>query len=357
MPVRLYILTLPLIILTIIGCSGGSSEIPDPIQNPPEPEDNGFPVVSGGFIAQPGLPAGIDDIAEGSIIWTPHHGDDPVQPLWEPDTSQRFDIEKTDLFIESTNGNKIHVTVHRPVIASHATPCHGLILIPGGIMPGSAWHNEWYPGNSLAWARTGFVVADFDCQGRGTSEGVEDYYGPVHREDLRAVILYIASRDDVLPGGIGLMSSSFGNTLCAGTLAAYPDLPVRFWVDKEGQQDRFDATKWGDEWFVDVYGGHDTDDVEFWSEREAIRFMPNITVPYIRLQTDCDHVFDFFYVDHAINLTNAATSGMCPYTRMNDNPTNMIFELENKLEYRYVLEEDYFEAVYMFPVLASTMTY
>jgi hypothetical protein len=272
---------------------------------------------------------------------------------WHPDISEPHEVAVVELYLRSENGNRIFATIHRPSWSSRLMPCHGLVLVPGGTRTGDAWHTSWRKATPRHWAAAGFIVIDFDCQGRGNSEGEEDYNGPVQRGDLKTVIEYCASRPDALPGGVGLVSSSFGCTLVSATLATYPGLPVRFWVDKEGSHNRFVSTQWDDPWWVDNWGGHDTSDDDFWLEREAIRFQPYIDAPYIRIQTDMDHALDFFYVDHAIEMCNAALFGRCPFSRMNHNPPNTPLDASLAETYQYEDVGQLDEVLYSYVIEAS----
>jgi len=294
---------------------------------------------------------------EGKSVDLKSPSDPAVKPHWSPDPSEPYSVVVEEFYVTSANGNEIFADVHRPEFASPETPCHGLILVPGGTQKGDAWHAEYLKCGSNHLAAAGFLVMDFDFQGRGKSEGEEDYCGPTHREDLRAVIEYCAKRPDVLPGGIGLVTSSFGCTVASGTLASWPDLPVRFWIDKEGSQNRFVSTQWDDPFWVETWGGHDTSDIEFWREREAIRFQPHITVPYIRVQSDLDHALDYFYVDHAIAMVNAALSGESPYCRMNHNPPNIRLSRVYKDTYQYENVYHLSEALYDYVLEAGTMEF
>jgi alpha/beta superfamily hydrolase len=277
--------------------------------------------------------------------------------FWYPNYDEPYSTVTEEIYLTSTNGMKIFADVHRPFFSSPQKPCHGLVLIPGGIQKGEVWHVPHRRCNSYHFAGAGFITMDFDCQGRGKSEGVEDYNGPVDRGDLKTVIDYIASRPDILPGGVGLVSTSFGSNLAVCTLAEYPDLAVKFYIDFEGSQNRYVATKWDDPLWVSMYGGHTTSDDAFWSVREAITCQPYITLPYIRIQTDWDHLFDSFFVDHAIEMINAAVDGESPYVRLNHEQPNIHFNLANAHDYQWEDIDDADADIYFFVLEASTMTF
>jgi len=269
---------------------------------------------------------------------------------WFPSVTEPYDVTVEEIFIPSTNGNLLFVRIYKPDWASVEYPCHGLVLVPGGVQKGSVWHAPWRRAGSIHWAKSGFAVVEFDFQGRGQSEGIENRGGPQGREDLRAIINYMNGRADVLDGGVGLVSSSMGCVPCAGALAVWTDLPVKFWIDLEGAHNRYSATQWDDPFWTGLNGGHGTDDNLYWSEREAISFQPFITVPYIRVQSYLDHSFDYFYVDHALEMVNAAVNGASGYARMNYNEPNIIFDKGIAESYQYenvyhVDRELYFQVI------------
>ncbi len=281
------------------------------------------------------------------------HFDPPAEYKWYPDVLERNKVVVEEMYLTSTNGNQIFADVHRPKWASADMPCSALVLVPGGTQKGEVWHVPWRRSGSNHWAAAGFIVMDFDFQGRGKSQGVEDYYGPTHREDLKTVIEYCASRPDVLPGGVGLVSSSFGVTVCSCTLGAFPDLPARFFVDLEGAQDRHVATQFDDPVWIGYWGGHPTSDDEFWDEREAITYQPFIKSAYIRVQSDTDHAFDYFYVDHAIQMCNAALLGSSTYVQMNHNPPNQLLDELYEKTYQYEDLDIIDESLFMYVIEAS----
>jgi len=65
-------------------------------------------------------------------------------------------------------------------------------------------------------------------------------------------------------------------------------------------------------------------DDAYWAERDAARYAAEIRVPYLRYQADVDHVQGTSKY-HMMELVNAATSGLSPWTRSNDNAPNMIY--------------------------------
>ncbi len=115
--------------------------------------------------------------------------------------------------------------------------------------------------------------------------------------------------------------------MSSGTLARYPDLPVRFLIDWEGPADREDTTH-GCEPDVggigSIEGMSACDDEAFWSQREALTFIEQIKVPYQRLQSEKDHAQPDN--SHAIDMINAAISGGVPFVRLNEYPPGQTYD-------------------------------
>jgi pimeloyl-ACP methyl ester carboxylesterase len=171
----------------------------------------------------------------------------------------------------------------------------------------------------------GYLVVLFDPDGRGSSEGFEDNNGFIHQDGLAAVIRFADEHRLSDGAGIGLISYSFGITMCSGALARHPDLPVNFLVDWEGPADRND-TGGCDEANVGHLGEiASCDDESFWAEREAQAFIGQVEVAYLRLQSEIDHVQPD--VLHALRMVNAAVEGASPWVRLNELPPNQIFDL------------------------------
>jgi hypothetical protein len=111
--------------------------------------------------------------------------------------------------------------------------------------------------------------------------------------------------------------------MAAGALGRYPnDPPVKYFIDIEGPTDRFYITGKDSPRLGRLFAGRTTADVEWWAEREAVRTIPNMVCPYLRLQWEHDHVHGPDK-GHAIDIINAATStkhggkGKSPWTRVN----------------------------------------
>ncbi len=203
------------------------------------------------------------------------------------------------------------------------TPQPALVLIPGGLGTGGSLVEE-----ARIFAARGFSVVVFDPDGRGRSQGVENWNGFLQQDGLEAVVRFAQQLPEVKNGNVGLISFSYGVTMTTGMLARYPDSGVRFYIDWEGPVDRYDTTTTAQgECQVDASKQQwkPCEDEAFWSEREALTFMSNVKVPaYQRVQSETDHVQPD--VTHAIRIINAAVNAGIEWVRLNDYPTNQKYD-------------------------------
>ena len=229
-----------------------------------------------------------------------------------------------DIVVNPSSGSNLSVHVGFPLdIEQSNLPT--MVLVPGGISDSATFLGKDELMGLLT--KAGFMVVIFDADGRGQSEGEEDYNGFIHQDGLAAVIEYAANRPES-EGTVGILSTSYGVTMATGTLSRYPDLPVRFYIDWEGPAERFDTT-------VECTPNNRIDwaacdDENFWSEREALRFISSVTVPYLRVQSEIDHVQADN--DHALNMLYAAMQGTSPWVRLNDYPANQPIDFNNPPE-------------------------
>ena len=116
--------------------------------------------------------------------------------------------------------------------------------------------------------------------------------------------------------------------MAAGFLARHPKLPIRFLIDWEGPANRND-TGGCDEDNLGHLIGHPCDDEDFWSQREASGFALKLQLPYLRLQSEQDHVQPDN--GHALLMISNATAekygghGRSPWTRLNDLVPNTVY--------------------------------
>lgn len=237
-------------------------------------------------------------------------------------------------FTNPSSGAKLWGKVYYPPVTGQKYP--GLVIVPGGLGFGSNLDNT--PKGKLSdYAKEGFVVMVFDPDGRGKSQGQENYNGIIHQDGLNELLKKLVNDPYVDTSNIGVYTSSLGITLGAGALGRYPDNPtVHYLIDGEGPSDRFYITKFNDPNFLKMFAGHTTDDVEWWSEREAYRSIQTYGGMYVRLQTSMDHVHRE-NKGHALMMIENATGkqyggkGFCLWTRINgeENPENKVFSEKN----------------------------
>ena len=225
------------------------------------------------------------------------------------------------------SGCSLYVHVHRPPYASEANPQPGVILVPaeGGVGTG-------FDTDTLAnyIASDGFVVLHFDPDGLGRSSAYPTNYGGyVNQDGLEACALALAQRPYVDTTRLGVYSKSYGITMASGMIARHPDSPrIDFLLDFEGPSDRSQTCQ-DSGGFIPV----PADSEAFWQEREAARFMKNVPVAYLRIQTQTDHNPHITDNRHCIALIDSAAmadGGLSPWTRVNDsamNPVNQTYTL------------------------------
>ena len=244
------------------------------------------------------------------------------------------------LSIPSLNGNLIGIRIVKP---DGEGPFPVLIGIAGG--DGLYAFNQFEFSDRLV--DLGVVAVDFAPQGRGDSEGGDDFHGYVHQDDLKAIVDFVSGLPFARGDQIGVLSFSYGVALAAGALSRYPEMPVAFLIDWEGpsnpgrdlQRGIEDNETWaintlarlsgGEEVTTEDYGGlriHGgaISDEAYWAERDAARFARGLPCPYLRVQFDQDHV-QGMSKSAMMEIINAATEYSHQWTRCNDNPANIIY--------------------------------
>ncbi|MBI5868480.1 MAG: hypothetical protein HZB43_09365, partial [candidate division Zixibacteria bacterium] len=243
------------------------------------------------------------------------------------------------------NGNQVYTRIVRPVLGLYpGRRFPAVVAVPGGTGAGAPMADNLSYRNLAA---NGFVVVAFNAEGRGSgapgnliSQGVENCGGFLHQDDLKAVIEFVAAQPDVDATNIGVETNSLGIAMGAGALGRYPDLPVKYLIDGEGPHDNRVVTFYdaGHEVAVCGHWSTETDpspeNVAFWTEREAVRYIGNFRGHYLRMQAELDHAQNPYYFRHAIEMINAATdsvhggTGNNCWTRMNGsdlgNPINTV---------------------------------
>ncbi len=206
-----------------------------------------------------------------------------------------------------------------------AGPHKAVIVVPGAVGDASTVMSE--QAHVDAMLAKGIAVFKFDPDGRGNSGGEDDYNGKIHQEGLRAVIAYVIGREDVIDDGVGVISYSFGLAMSAGALAG-GTTGARFLIDWEGPSSREYTAGCGNERRPGQSSNpisERCDEESFWPEREAVRFIGDLKVPYQRIQRASDHLHKDDS-SHAFALLKAAMEGGVPWVRLNDFQPNLTVE-------------------------------
>ena len=265
---------------------------------------NGRYLVSGGYARE------LD--AMGNVLWA-----------YPPQTSPTMEAPT---IVNPTSGVSLAVTVHVPADASPVNRRPAVVMVPGGSGSGGGFLSA-----ASDLASLGYVAVHFDPDGRGQSTNggtytTEDYCGFLQQDGLHEVLLHVAARPDVDPDRVCAYTRSYGITMGSGALARYPNNPpVALLLDFEGPAGRFETSA--------PFGGHvpvAPNNAAFWSEREALTFMPQVRSRYVRLQTEVDHHPPHPGNQHAIDLVSAAlpsNGGVATLARIGlewHNPTNVV---------------------------------
>jgi hypothetical protein len=252
-------------------------------------------------------------------------------------------------FIPSLNGNQIGIRIMKP---EGDGPFPVLIGVAGG--DGMYAFQSSFSTQVL---EMGIMMVDFAPQGRGGSEGEDNYNGTDHQDDLKAIVDFVSELPFVRKDDIGILSYSYGLILATGALSRYPEMPIAFLIDWEGpacpgrdlRRGLENDEPWAYETLrflnkgVDIspeeldkfllHGGLIYDD-DYWEERDAVRFGANLPCPYLRVQFDEDHT-QGTYKTHMIEIINTITAKSGQWTRCNDNPPNIIYSAETLFDYHF----------------------
>ena len=175
--------------------------------------------------------------------------------------------------------------------------------------------------NAEELAGGGYTVLTFDPAGRGQSWGEEDFGGPEHQDDLRLAVQTLQRECPF----VGVLSLSLGVAAAAGAIARWPELGVAFLLDWEGPCDREIITAGGT--LLVPAAGHALTDEAYWTPRESVRQVGQLTCPYVRLQALPDHAQPT-EVRHAMRMAHAAAegrqNGKLPWFQLNDHPRDEV---------------------------------
>jgi hypothetical protein len=221
-------------------------------------------------------------------------------------------------------------------------------------------------------SEAGVVVVTFNAEGRVDSspedilsEGSEDYNGFRHQDSLCALVERTMALPYVIAENVGISTQSYGITMAAGCVSRHPEVKVKYIVDGEGPPNSFvtcheartlDADPSNDkhEIVYDILGHYSLDrdpsqaNQDFWSEREAERFIGDFHGYYLRLQAQWDHAQPpdgpddlaafhqpptWWHNKHTAVIVNAAVEGGVPWVRVNfpeqGNPVNQTYDVNH----------------------------
>ncbi len=267
--------------------------------------------VMGWFISA--LPKIVDD-TEPSTTVADVAEEEPVavndEPIFVP-----IGTEGEYLLTNPTSGSRWYVRVLRPDVL----PAQAIVMVPGGVGDSSNFLTNKRDAQDLV--DQGFVVVLFDPEGRGRSEGEENQNGTIGQDGLFALVTAVEGLDDVTE--VGVITLSYGITMGSGMLARYPDAPVEFLIDWEGPADRTDTGGCDADDTGHLKDAATCDDEAFWAEREALTFIDDIRVPYLRLQTKSDHAQPDY--SHTMTMVNAAVAAGSPWVRLNNETPNVTY--------------------------------
>ncbi|MGD8554532.1 MAG: hypothetical protein PVJ07_00575 [Anaerolineales bacterium] len=278
-------------------------------------------------------------------------------------------VEPFDLVAPS--GNRIYGLIRRPDPATYPDLCFAaVVMVPGGINPGRMMA-EGQEVRLLAEA--GMVVLTFNAEGRVddvpqdiASEGTEDHNGFRHQDGLCAIVQYAIDLGYVIPDNVGIKTQSYGITMGVGCAARHPEIPIKYIVDGEGPSESFvtchepfsldgDPNNDKVELVYGIMGHYSTyrdsspENLSFWEEREALRFIGDFRGRYLRLQAEWDHAQPpsieaeiptftqpplWWHNKHTTDMVNAAVAGGVPWVRVNlpeqGNPVNATYDMQNR---------------------------
>ena len=256
-----------------------------------------------------------------------------------------YEVEVVEGYLVKTDeGHRLYVRIFKPVGEGRFA---AVVFVPGGLGagvmgPASLKHRQ------VPVAEYGVVEVYFNAPGRGPgeyrSEGTGDKNGPRDQDALRCVVEFVKSLDYVDPDNVGILSFSFGVTMAAGCVGRYPTL-VKFYIDGEGPShsvlaccDYLGAAHRADthdNLFGRYSAGFDPspDNVAWWAEREAFRFIGNFAGAYLRLQGQKGHMQPEVSDDYPAKLmNNMAVLGRPWWVRINfENPVNKLYGIEEPI--------------------------
>lgn len=212
-----------------------------------------------------------------------------------------------DVRVRSPAGYDLPARLHHPLGAT--TPRPGVLVCPGGLDGLGGGEGLSVVLGCQRLARAGFAALCWSPSGREGAPGVEDRNGPLHQAEAVEGLRVLASDPAVDPARIVVLTISFGVVLGLAAAVARP-AGVRGLVDWEGPPSR--------KWFVAsrLKLRSRPEEDAFWAEREAVRRVGALRVPYWRAQGSWDHVHGP-ESGLALEMVNAAVAGGVPDVRLN----------------------------------------
>jgi alpha/beta superfamily hydrolase len=196
-----------------------------------------------------------------------------------------------------------------------------VVLVPGALSSGRLFFGA--SGIATRFAKAGYVTVHFDPDGRGHSEGQEDYNGHAQQDGLAAVLRETSALPEVNPARIAVASFDFGLSLALGAIVRYPELSVQLLVDWEGLARRSRIVA-----LLAQHGLLVEDDTaeSWWAERDPLQFASRLGIAYQRAQsTGSGSAEDMLLLTERVTSPVHGGAGGAPFTRVNGNLPNRVY--------------------------------
>lgn len=268
-------------------------------------------------------------------------------PILAIPLTAQYTIEVVETWVISDIGDSLYTRISQPREDLYpGEQFSAVIYLPGGLGPGAM--------DVSGLAPQGFIEVHWNAPGRVSeipddkpSTGEEDYNGYIGQDALKSIVEYVMDMDNVVTDNVGIVSHSYGVTMAAGFLGRYPDMGIKYYVDKEGPSYDFVTAK--DAWSLDEDPSNDVHEFTYamfghystyrdstdsnrvwWSGRQALNFADSVSCYYMRIQAQYDHAQppsettgDFEYPPlwwpnkHASVICDKASWGRCPWVMIN----------------------------------------
>jgi len=247
-----------------------------------------------------------------------------------------IEILQKDFYIKNpSTGSMWDVSVFEPLGLGKNLPA--VILVPGGTNDKSKFLSNASPiveySTAEKFASEGFITLIFSPEGRGDSEGVEDFNGYINQDGLYELYKFLKDHPNTDENNMGIISYSYGVAMASGMLGRY-EVPLKYYIEWEGPVDKYYVTVGcvdrapAKEGVGAVKAGITCDDDDYWAEREAIKFVPDFKVEYfIIVQKEKDHVQPTH--KHSLEVNNLAVEHL-DWVRVNgsENEINQIYNYD-----------------------------